>query len=65
MLLPRFWLHDYCDPGVETPELVERLDLTGTAVERVERHGVGAVERFVVGKVLSADKRVGVGPHAN
>jgi len=55
MLLPRFWLHDYCDPGVETPELVDRLDLTGTAVERVYRHGVGSPERFVVGRVLSVE----------
>ena len=56
MLLPRVWLHDHCDPGVETPELVERLDLTGTAVERVIRHGVGSPERFVVGRVLSAEQ---------
>jgi phenylalanyl-tRNA synthetase beta chain len=56
MLLPRFWLHDYCDPGVETPELVERLDLTGTEVERWFTHGVGSPDRFVVGKVLSAEK---------
>jgi phenylalanyl-tRNA synthetase beta chain len=56
MLLPRFWLEDYCDPGVSTPELVDRLDLTGTAVERWFRHGVGSPERFVVGRVLSAEK---------
>src|SRR3954451_13738900 len=56
MLLPRFWLHDSCDPGVGTPELVERLDLTGTEVERWFTHGVGSPERFVVGRVLTAEK---------
>ena len=34
--------------------LAERLAMTGTEVERVERHGVGALENFVVGKVLEA-----------
>ena len=31
--------------------------MTGTEVERIEHHGVGALEQFVVGKVLEA------GPH--
>ena len=56
MLLPRFWLEDYVSPPLSTPELVEALDLSGTAVERVLRHGVGSPERFVVGRVLDAER---------
>ncbi|MDQ4041338.1 MAG: phenylalanine--tRNA ligase subunit beta, partial [Actinomycetota bacterium] len=37
-------------------ELAERLDMTGTKVERVERHGVGALDAFVVGRVLEAQR---------
>ncbi len=54
MRLPLFWLHDYCDPGLPAAELATRLALTGTEVDRVHTHGVTALERFVVGKVLSA-----------
>jgi phenylalanyl-tRNA synthetase beta chain len=56
MRVPVSWLRAYCDPGLSTEEIVERLDLTGTESQRVERVGVGSVEAFVVGKVLSADK---------
>ena len=28
--------------------------MTGTEVERIQRHGVGALEHFVVGRVLEA-----------
>ena len=30
--------------------------MTGTKVERIHRHGVGALEHFVVGKVLEAER---------
>ena len=56
MLLPRFWLEDHVAPALSTPELVEVLDLSGTKVERVLRHGVGSPERFVVGRVLDAER---------
>ena len=56
MRLPLFWLRDYCDPPLTTDELADRLDLTGTEVGWIEHHGVGALERFVVGRVLEADK---------
>ena len=36
--------------------LAERLAMTGTEVERVEHHGVDALENFVVGKVLEAER---------
>ncbi|HKH17665.1 MAG TPA: phenylalanine--tRNA ligase subunit beta [Solirubrobacteraceae bacterium] len=56
MRLPLLWLHDYCDPGLGPFELATRLALTGTEVERVHTHGVTALEHFVVGKVLSAER---------
>ncbi len=56
MRVPRNWLHEYCHPELDTPALVERLDMTGTKVERVDHHGVGALEAFVVGKVLEVEQ---------
>jgi phenylalanyl-tRNA synthetase beta chain len=55
MLLPSLWLNDYCDPGLDVKALEERLTMTGTKVERLFAHGVGARENFVVGRVLSAE----------
>ncbi|HEY2320981.1 MAG TPA: phenylalanine--tRNA ligase subunit beta [Solirubrobacteraceae bacterium] len=54
MRVPLTWLHEYCAPDLDTLALAERLAMTGTEVERVERHGVGALEHFVVGRVLEA-----------
>ena len=59
MRVPLEWLHEYCAPALETRALADQLAMTGTEVERVERHGVGGSERFVVGRVLEA------GPHPN
>src|SRR3954466_11643743 len=56
MLLPRTWLEAYCDPGLDVAALEERLTMTGTKVERVYAHGVTALEHFVVGRVLSAER---------
>ena len=56
MLLPTLWLHDYCDPGLDVKALEERLTMTGTKVERLYAHGVTALEHFVVGRVLSAER---------
>ncbi len=56
MRLPLLWLHDYCDPGLEPFDLAGRLALTGTEVDRVHTHGVTALEHFVVGKVLRAER---------
>lgn len=52
MRVPISWLSDYVNPELTAHELAERLALTGTEVERVEHHGVAALEQFVVGKVL-------------
>ena len=56
MRTPLEWLSEYCDPGLPTEQLAERLALTGTEVDRVLHHGVGALEHFVVGRVLSAEQ---------
>lgn len=54
MRVPLEWLHEYCAPALDVHALAERLAMTGTEVERVERHGVTALEKFVVGRVLDA-----------
>jgi phenylalanyl-tRNA synthetase beta chain len=56
MRVPISWLREYCSPGLDTFALAERLAMTGTEVERVETHGVAALEHFVVGKVLEAHR---------
>ncbi|MFZ0041056.1 MAG: phenylalanine--tRNA ligase subunit beta [Solirubrobacteraceae bacterium] len=56
MRVPLEWLHEYCAPDLDTFALAQRLAMTGTEVERVERHGVTALEHFVVGKVLDAGR---------
>src|SRR3712207_4143110 len=56
MRLPLLWLQDYCDPGLQTFALAERLTMTGTKVEAVHAHGVTALEHFVVGRVLGAER---------
>ena len=55
MRVPVAWLREYCSPDLSTADIVERFDLTGTEVARVERVGVGATEGFVVGRVLEAE----------
>jgi phenylalanyl-tRNA synthetase beta chain len=56
MRVPVEWLTEYCRPPLPTRELAQRLTMTGTKVEGIYNHGVGALEKFVVGKVLKADK---------
>jgi phenylalanyl-tRNA synthetase beta chain len=50
------WLHEYCRPELTTSELAERMTMTGTKVEAIHHHGVGALEHFVVGKVLESEQ---------
>jgi phenylalanyl-tRNA synthetase beta chain len=54
MRVPVQWLQEYCRPALEVAALADRLAMTGTEVERVEHYGVGALEQFVVGRVLEA-----------
>src|SRR3712207_9412614 len=56
MRVPLEWLAEYCDAGLEARELGERLTMTGTKMEAIHRHGVSALEHFVVGKVLAAER---------
>ena len=56
MRVPLVWLHEYCAPAIPTEALADRLDLTGTKVEAIRHHGVRALEHFVVGRVLRAER---------
>ncbi|MBV8945188.1 MAG: phenylalanine--tRNA ligase subunit beta [Solirubrobacterales bacterium] len=56
MRVPLHWLREYVDPALDTHALAHRLTMTGTKVEAIERHGVAALENFVVGRVLEADQ---------
>ncbi|MDX6655828.1 MAG: phenylalanyl-tRNA synthetase beta chain, partial [Solirubrobacteraceae bacterium] len=56
MRVPVDWLNDYVRPDLGLRGLAERLALTGTEVEGIHPHGVGAVDGFVVGAVLSAEQ---------
>jgi phenylalanyl-tRNA synthetase beta chain len=56
MRVPLEWLNEYCRPELDTDALAERLTMTGTKVEGIERHGVAELDMFVVGRVLAADK---------
>jgi len=57
MRVPLSWLREYCNPDLDVAGIEERLTMTGTKVEAIHHHGVEAVDRFVVGRVL------GVGAH--
>jgi phenylalanyl-tRNA synthetase beta chain len=56
MRVPLNWLHDYVKPDLSVTELANLLALTGTEVERIEHHGVPALDGFVVGHVLERHK---------
>ena len=56
MKVPLEWLREYCDPGLDVRGIEERLTMTGTKVEAIHHHGVGAPERFVVGRVLACER---------
>jgi phenylalanyl-tRNA synthetase beta chain len=56
MRVPIEWLHEYTRPDLGLRELAERLALTGTEVDGIHSHGVGAVDGFVIGRVISAER---------
>ena len=56
MRIPYSWVTEYCDPGWAPAELAEKLAMTGTEFERIERVGVPDTSEFVVARVLSAEK---------
>src|SRR5271157_3115465 len=56
MRVPLPWLREHCDPDLDVRGIEERLTMTGTKVEAVLSYGVGSPERFVVGRVLAAER---------
>jgi phenylalanyl-tRNA synthetase beta chain len=52
MRVPLEWLREYCNPDLDVHGIEERLTMTGTKVEAIHHHGVGAVDHFVIGRVL-------------
>jgi phenylalanyl-tRNA synthetase beta chain len=56
MKVPVEWLQEYCAPDLPVEELATRLAMTGTEVDRIEHHGVRALEHFVVARVLRAEQ---------
>jgi len=54
MLVSLKWLKELVDVPVSVPELVDRLDLTGTAVESVHVAGA-ALDGIIVGQIMSKD----------
>ncbi|MBO9531404.1 MAG: phenylalanine--tRNA ligase subunit beta [Solirubrobacteraceae bacterium] len=52
MNVPQEWLLSYCDPGLDTAALEERLTDSGTKVEAIHQVGPPSPEGFVVGLVL-------------
>jgi phenylalanyl-tRNA synthetase beta chain len=55
MRVPLEWLYEYCDPELDVREIEQRLTMTGTKVEAIHHHGVGATDHFLVGKVLAVE----------
>ena len=51
MRVPLSWLREFVDVDVSTEELAERLSMTGSAVEKVDRFAAG-VSGIVAGRVL-------------
>ncbi len=56
MRVPLSWLHEYVVPELSVRDFAYRMAMTGTEVDRIHHHGVGALEHFVVGKVLSREQ---------
>ncbi len=55
MLVSLKWLKDLVDVPASVPELVDRLNLTGTAVEAAKSAGA-ALENIVVGQIVAKDQ---------
>ncbi|MCW2993155.1 MAG: phenylalanyl-tRNA synthetase, beta subunit [Conexibacter sp.] len=56
MKVPYSWLREYSAPDLTLSELEHVLTLSGTKVESIQHHGIGAPEGFVVGKVLTCEQ---------
>src|SRR4051794_5246435 len=56
MRAPMRWLRGYCDPPISAQEAGAKLNDAGIELERIDRVGVGALDNFVVGRVLTAER---------
>src|SRR4051794_32730870 len=56
MRAPMSWLRAYCDPPIGAEEAGRRLNDAGVELDRIDRVGVGALDGFVIGRVLTADQ---------
>ena len=57
MRAPMSWLRAYCDPpGLSAADAGSALNDAGIELERIDRVGVGALDGFVVGRVLTAER---------
>jgi phenylalanyl-tRNA synthetase beta chain len=57
MRAPMAWLRAYCDPPISAQEAGRKLNDAGSAeLDRIDRIGVGSLDGFVVGRVLSAER---------
>ncbi|GAC1322902.1 MAG: phenylalanine--tRNA ligase subunit beta [Thermoleophilaceae bacterium] len=56
MRVPAKWLRAHCDPALSTAEIGAALNASGTGLERIEHHGVGSADGFLVGRVLAAER---------
>lgn len=55
MLVSLKWLKELVDVPLDVPELVDRLDLTGTAVEAVHRQGA-QLDGVVIGQIIGKER---------
>ncbi|MGV8083081.1 MAG: phenylalanine--tRNA ligase subunit beta [Coriobacteriia bacterium] len=55
MLVSLRWLKEFVDIPLTTPQLVDRLDLTGTAVEGVHHQGA-QLEGVVIGQIVAKER---------
>src|SRR3954470_11573039 len=56
MRAPMRWLRAYCDPPLTAEEAGRKLNDAGIELERIDRVGVSALDNFVVGRVLKAER---------
>ncbi len=54
--VPRSWLREYVDPGVGVDELAQRLHLSGSEVDHVERSGADWGELIRVARVSALER---------
>ncbi len=60
MRVPKAWLQEYCDPGLDVAEIGRVLSMSGTELERITHVGVSSGDGnsgfFRIGRVLAAEQ---------